>query len=269
MGAAQAQHLWWKYEKKPGGYTCIYGEVEVLETGPTIYYCGCNWWPGSPAGGYTGIQDPGGGRHNMIFSIWDTSKDLHPRTIKQDDLAKANRFGGEGEGAHTHLDYFWQVGKTYRYYAVKKQDATGANTLCTAYFYDDAARKWVNEATISSPNDGGESVKTFGGGMNSFLENWSGRDKDAPKLALYRLWVGTSPKDLASVTSGQGDGTWGVLNDSFFLAGGEAGAIDAVLARHQDKGSELLRGAKGKGPLSVKGRTLSTMVVSQLEHLDD
>ncbi len=127
--AAQAQHLIWHPAKDHKPFTCIYGEIEVLATNKTIYYCGCNWWPGSPAGGYTGIQDPGGGRHNMIFSIWDTSPTLHPRVTEADTRTVFSRFGGEGTGAHTHLDYNWRLGGTYRFsYATKTQDPKSENT---------------------------------------------------------------------------------------------------------------------------------------------
>src|SRR5258706_9275323 len=40
-----AQHLFWKPKPGPAKYTCLYGEIEVLATGPTIYYFGFNWLP--------------------------------------------------------------------------------------------------------------------------------------------------------------------------------------------------------------------------------
>ena len=253
---ASAQHLWWK--PASSGYTCLYGEVQVLATGPTIYYCGCNWWPGAPAGGYTGIQDQGTGTHNMIFSIWDTDKDLHPETVAKDSLTFANRFGGEGTGGHTHLNYDWQVGKTYRYFATKKQDATGANTLCTVFFYDEGHHRWVNEATISSPNNGNISVKTFGGGLNAFLENWSGQHREVPKAALYRLWLGKTPSDLEEVISGKGDGKWGATDTSFYLAEGDDEKLTPYLNRTQKGGSE---------PIQIHPTSLSRSLIRDLNHL--
>jgi hypothetical protein len=255
---ASAQHLWWKPDPTESGYTCLYGEVEVLATAPTIYYCGCNWWPGAPAGGYTGIQDQGNGTHNMIFSIWDTDKDLHPETVWKDPRTAATRFGGEGTGAHTHSDYNWQLGKTYRYFATKKQDASGANTLCTVFFYDEPGRRWVKEATISSPNNGNVSVKTFGGGLNAFLENWSGQNREAPKVALYRLWLGTTPKDLHEVLSGQGDGKWGATDIGFYLAEGDDLKLSQIPAGSQKGGSV---------PLQIRPTSLSKSVLRELNHL--
>src|SRR5580658_8241250 len=89
LPSANAQHLLWRYPQRPGGYTCVYGEITVLATNKTTYYCGSNWWPGNPAGGYAGIQDVsdapkfmcwpmGSNDHLMIFSIWDTAPGLKP-----------------------------------------------------------------------------------------------------------------------------------------------------------------------------------------------
>lgn len=258
VAGANAQHLWWKAKPSKNGFTCLYGEVEVLATGPTIYYCGCNWWPGAPAGGYTGIQDQGNGTHNMIFSIWDTDNDRHPTTVYQDKRTVANRFGGEGTGGHTHLNYNWQVGKTYRFFATKKQERSGLNTLCTVFFYDDDLHLWVKEATISNPNNGNVSVGTFGGGLNSFLENWSGQQRDVPKAALYRLWLGTSANDLEEVLTGQGDGKWGATGDAFYLAEG-----------HDLKLGNLLRGSQkgGSTQLTIQPIALPKSLVGEIARL--
>ncbi len=263
--AAYGQHLWWKPKPATKPFTCIYGEIEVLASNPAIYYCGCNWWPGNPAGGYTGIQDPGGARHNMIFSIWDTTADLHPRVVEADSQTVFSRFGGEGTGAHTHSDYHWELNKTYRYFAEKVQDSTKANTLTKLYFLDDTSHKWVHEATISNPNNGNISVPTFGGGLNAFLENWAGQDKTAPKLAVYRLWVGTSPKDLVNVTEGQGDGKWGVLDGSFYLAEGDDMALASLFEKY--KGNGGVTSGKHANPLTVPERHIPRGIVRALEKL--
>jgi len=263
---ANAQHLIFKPKTADKTYTCIYGEIEVLATNKTIYYCGCNWWPGNPAGGYTGIQDQGDGRHNMIFSIWDTSATLHPEITETETRTKGNRFGGEGTGAHTHLDYDWKLGGIYRYYATKEQDATGKNTLTMLYFYDEGFHKWVHEATISNPNDGHVSVKTFGGSLYAFLENWSGQERTKPKLAIYRLWVGSSPTDMENVTTARGDGNWGVLGDTFYLAEGDPSALQPIIdkARH---GGSVDKGKADRTTLTVPERRIPPSVIRALKKL--
>ena len=88
---ADAQHLWWDLEGQRDA-TCVYGEITVLATHPGIYYCGINWHPGEPAGGYCGIQHNGPKEKRTIFSIWDTTTDLHPkvtRSRRQHDCSTA------------------------------------------------------------------------------------------------------------------------------------------------------------------------------------
>jgi hypothetical protein len=92
-----AQHLWWDLEDQRDA-TCLYGNITVLATHPAIYYCGANWHPGEPAGGYCGIQHNGPQERRTIFSIWDTSAQLHPTITEADPYTVFGRFGGEGEG---------------------------------------------------------------------------------------------------------------------------------------------------------------------------
>jgi len=269
---AYPQHLWWKAPDPKGNYTCMYGEIKVIVSHPTIYFCGCNWWPGAPAGGYTGIQDngplpDGSERHCMIFSIWDTSKDLHPETVLADPKADHNRFGGEGTGAHTHLDYYWKVGEIYQFFAVKKQDSSGQNTLTSVYFMDATTHKWVHEATIDSPDGTYPSVKTFGGGLNAFLENWSGQDKQSPKLALYHLWLGTNVDNLTPVVSGSGDGQWGLINDWFYLAEGTTESVNAVIERLKKPPFSYGYGSPSTTFTLGKAPTISADTVDELKHL--
>ena len=262
---SQAQHLRWLPKPIPVNYTCIYGEIEVLYTGPGIYFCGCNWWPAAEAGGYTGIQDLGN-RHVMIFSIWDTNSELKSQAVDWAYGTEAGRFGGEGVGARTIRKYDWQVRKTYRYFVVKRQSPKEDVTLTSAFYYDDDQKQWVYSATIASPNLAGHGgIGGFGGGLNAFLENFGGQEKDQPKLALYRLWMGTSPQSLSEVTQATGDGTWGILNNSFFLAQG-----------HDDATRPIINGAQigdvqptfGKSEwLTVGERKLPLDLVKQLEQL--
>src|SRR5580700_7744501 len=95
VGKANAQHLWWNTSKL-GSATCLYGEITVLATHESIYYCGANWHPGQAAGGYCGIQHNGPRERRTIFSIWDTSPELHPKITQADPKTIFSRFGNEG-----------------------------------------------------------------------------------------------------------------------------------------------------------------------------
>ncbi|MBI3721520.1 MAG: DUF3472 domain-containing protein [Fimbriimonas ginsengisoli] len=107
--AVSAQHLWWNLEGQQAA-TCLYGEITVLATHPAVYYCGANWHPGEPAGGYCGIQHNNVSERRTIFSIWDTSPALHPSVSEADPETVHGRFGGEGEGGHTHMLWPWKAG---------------------------------------------------------------------------------------------------------------------------------------------------------------
>jgi len=93
-GRAHAQHLWWDTENQRNA-TCLYGEITVLATYPSIYYCGANWHPGEPAGGYCGIQDNSATERRTIFSIWNTTQQLHPQVAEIDPQVRNRRFGRE------------------------------------------------------------------------------------------------------------------------------------------------------------------------------
>lgn len=264
MGAVHAQALIWRPKDDQGSYRCIYGEITVLATAPKTYYCGCNWWPSCPAGGYTGIQDLGA-KHAMIFSIWDTSAEMHTVAVDQGDpRTELSRFGGEGEGGKSMLAYNWRLGQTYRYFVFKRQDEEHKCTLASTFFYDDELGRWVYEATIASPDNGDKCIKGFGGMMNAFLENFGGQDKDVPRLAAYRLWVGTTPDNLTCVTeaNGNGHGMWGVVNDSFFLASGDEATVRGLVNGGQTSSGEPVWGAAAR--LQVSDTKISREIVKAL-----
>jgi hypothetical protein len=241
---AEAQHLWWNLEGQKDA-TCLYGEITVLATNPHIYYCGANWYPGEPAGGYCGIQHNNEKERRTIFSIWDTSPELHPKVTAADLDTLFNRFGGEGTGAHTHMLWPWNVGETFQFF-VRKTPAAEPDTTDTRYYvYDRVQKKWLHSATISNPNGGKASVATIGGGLNSFLENFAGKDRSTPKLALYRLWLGRDVDTMKCLRRAKGDGTWGQLHGAYFLAEGEKSQLDAVFARSAAQYGKPTIGAKG------------------------
>ena len=264
--AVKAQHLWWNLEGQGDG-TCLYGEITVLATHTSTYYCGANWHPGEPAGGYCGIQHNDGAEKRTIFSIWDTSPELHPRVTEADAQTIAGRFGGEGEGGHTHMLLDWKLGETFRFY-VHKQPGTNADTTDAKYYiFQPSKRKWMHVATIHSPNGGHHAVSTLGGGVNSFLENFSGEDPSAPRLAVYRLWLGPDVEHMKCLTKAVGDGKWGVLHDGYFLAAGESGALEKVLEQWGSQYGKAVFATKESRPEPISDKPLPARVVETLKHL--
>jgi hypothetical protein len=265
---ASAQHLWWNLEGQNDA-TCLYGEITVLATHTTIYYCGSNWHPGEPAGGYCGIQHNGTKERRTIFSIWDTSPKLHPQVTAADAATVFGRFGGEGEGGHTHMLWPWKVGDTFQYFVHKQPGAKPDTTDCLYYVYDREAKKWRHSATIECPNGGHKSVATLGGGMNSFLENFSGRDRDVPKLCLYQLWLGTSVDKLKCLTRATGDGKWGELHNTYFLAAGDDAKLAEVFARLEPQYGKPEFGHKKAALPPLKNKPLAADLVDALNHLPE
>ncbi|MBI2901742.1 MAG: DUF3472 domain-containing protein [Planctomycetes bacterium] len=267
---AAAQHLWWETEKLDDA-TCLYGEVTVLATHHGIYYCGANWHPGEPAGGYCGIQHNGPKERRTIFSIWDTSPKLHPNVTQADPKTIFNRFGGEGEGAHTHMLWDWQAGETFQFFVQKQPGSAAGTTDARYYVYDRWSRKWRHSATITSPDGdakSGRSVRTIGGGgLGSFLENFVGKDRAVPKLALYRLWLGSKVDAMTCLTRAQGDGTWGQLHDSYFLAEGESKDLSSLFGKVEKRYGKPTFGQEGTKLAPISDRPLPAELVKQLQTL--
>ena len=128
----------------------------------------------------------------------------------------------------------WKVGDTFQFF-VHKQQGKGDTTGTRYYVYDRVQKRWIHSATISSQNGGKPSVATIGGGLNPFFENFAGKNKAIPKLALYRLWLGNSVEHMKCLTKAGGDGTWGELHDAYFLAEGDPAALNDVFAQWKKK----------------------------------
>jgi hypothetical protein len=261
---AAAQHLWWNLDGVKDA-DCLYGEIQVLATHPGIYYCGANWHPGEPAGGYCGIQHNGPNERRTILSIWDTARDLHPQVTEADSHTIFNRFGGEGTGAHTHMIWPWQTEETFRFFVKKWPGKQPDTTEACFYVHDGNRKKWLPVATITSPNGGKLSVATFAGGLNSFLENFTGKDRDEPKLALYRLWLGTSAEKLKCLTRATGDGKWGELHDAYFLAEGSDDKLTALFANLEHQYDKPTFGGQTAKLLPISDRPLPVETIKELE----
>lgn len=264
--SALAQHLWWDLAGQRDG-TCLYGEITVLATQPTTYYCGANWHPGESAGGYCGIQHNDPQERRTIFSIWDTSPELHPQVTEAGAKTIFGRFGGEGEGGHTHMLWDWKTNETFQFF-VRKQPGADTNTTDAQYFiFDPTAKHWLFVATINSPNGGHHSVETLGGGVNSFLENFSGQHREAPRLAMYRLWLGPDIDHLKCLTKAVGDGQWGVLHDNYFLAAGGSNELATVFSNLESYYGQPVYGGKGIHLDPLTDRALAVDLTTQLKAL--
>ena len=104
-------------------------------------------------------------------------------------------------------------------------------------------------------------------GLNSFLENFLGRDKSAVKLALYRLWLGRSTERMQCLTKAQGDGIWGQLHGAYFLAEGERTALGQVFESLSSKYGSPVYGGSGKTLEPIPAENIPAGVIAALKDL--
>ncbi len=106
-----------------------------------------------------------------------------------------DRFNSPTVGARVRLNFNWGLSKIYRYFIIKTEDKSQETTRASGFFFDDDQNEWIYAGTIASPNND-KSVKGFGGMMMAMLESGGKTDKATPRLALYRLWLGTNVNNL-------------------------------------------------------------------------
>ena len=129
-------HIAWSAPSNPQAITWLYTEVTVTESAINTYYMTNGFY-----GGYMGIQDRT--PKWVIFSIWDkTSTDDDPNA-SPDDLVKliakgkdvkVTRFGGEGTGGKSYLEYTWNVGQTYQLMVNVRPSAEPDKAIFTGWF---------------------------------------------------------------------------------------------------------------------------------------
>jgi hypothetical protein len=283
---ARAAGLYWGPPKEKIPITLVYGEMEVLASAPMVYYCGLDW-PGEGAGvghndrmkvsggsAYCGIQEHQNKQRNVIFTVWDTAPRL-PSVCLQADPSTVHFHSGpkDFEGGNTHTDRLcpWKEGEMFRF-ALSKLPARKGGTITTFYFYDPSSKKWLLEASIWNPPDDRGTGRFFNVGM-AFLENFGSKNHEAPKLCLYRLWVGSKPQDLGFVRKAAASDPskiehCGVLDGSFFLAQGNESAVNALLEKYRtspDGVTVAHLDARRLGP--IPDRPLSPEIIAELAAL--
>ncbi len=148
--ACRSVHLWYKAPES----VAFYNEVMVERSAPGTYFCVCGWDKG-----YFGIQELGNGEKVVIFSVWDSNQndkskveeEKRVKLLYKDEKVRIGRFGGEGTGGQSFLDYDWKIGEKYRLMVTAKPD--GERTEYGGYFYVPEEKAWkhlVSFSTISS-----------------------------------------------------------------------------------------------------------------------
>ena len=194
-------------------------EVTVEKSAPGTYFMACGF-----DGGYFGMQEQGRGKKVVIFSVWDPGAQDDPEGVKadervqlryKDDAVRVGRFGGEGTGGQSFLDYDWQVGKPYRF--LVKSEADGDRTLFSGYFFIPETGSWKHLVSFST-----RAAKPGLRGYYSFIEDFR-RDK----VSLTRERVARFGGGWVLGT----DGRWVALTRARFTGDANpATNIDAAVA---------------------------------------
>jgi hypothetical protein len=200
--ACRSVHLQYR---GPEGLTFA-NEVAVERSAPGTYFCVCGFNQG-----YYGLQELANGKKLLIFSVWDPGRQDDPKGVPEERRVKllhqgkgvrVGRFGNEGTGGQSFLDYDWKDGITYQF-AVRAK-AAGERTEYAAYFGGPVGAPWQHLVTFSTIT-GGKPL----GGYYAFVEDFRRNRVSATltrRARFGRGWVqGT-------------DGTWTELTRARFTA---------------------------------------------------
>lgn len=169
----------------------FYNEVTVDRSAPGTYFCVCGWNQG-----YFGIQELANGKKVVIFSVWDSNqndpravpKDKRVKLLHQDEKVRIRRFGGEGSGGQSFLNYDWKVGVPYQFLVTAK--VAGDRTEYAGHFRGPDDQAWKHLVTFSTIT-GGKNL----GGYYAFVEDFK-RDQVSTtkvrKAYFGNTWVKTA-----------------------------------------------------------------------------
>lgn len=184
----------------------FYNEVTPLKSADGTYFCVCGWNKG-----YYGMQELANGKKLLIFSVWDPGSQNDPKKVKDEDRVKmlhkdpavrVGRFGNEGTGGQSFLDYEWKTGETYKFLVKAKGPADG-RVEYAGWFYHPEAKEWKHLITFSTLS------KTKLGGFYSFIEDFRRNKVSATKTRTAQFgntWIQTA------------DGVWHDLTKARFTA---------------------------------------------------
>jgi hypothetical protein len=189
--------------------TAYYNEMTIEKSADGTYFMAAGF-----SKGYFGLQQLGNGKKVVLFSVWDPGKQNDKNAVDQDNRVKLlyhdddvriGRFGGEGTGGQSFLDYDWKIGTTYRFLVTAKvEDAR--RTAFAGYFYIPEKKAWKHLVTFSTLT-GGKALS----GYYSFIEDFRRNTISATQIrrATYGpAWI-KSAKDgswlLASKAKFTGD----------------------------------------------------------------
>jgi Domain of unknown function (DUF3472)/Domain of unknown function (DUF5077) len=135
----------------------FYNEMKVEKSAEGTYFMATGW-----SKGYFGIQELSKDKKLVIFSVWDPTTGDDPKKVDpakrvqllfKNDAVRTGRFGGEGTGGQSFLDYNWKVGETYRFIVTARPDGKD-RTAYSGYFYIPEKKEWMHMVTFSTLSEG-------------------------------------------------------------------------------------------------------------------
>jgi len=149
-------------------------EVIVKQSAPGSYFMACGWDKG-----YFGIQEQGPGKKVVIFSVWDSGDndktkldpELRVKVLHKGEGVSIGRFGGEGSGGQSFLDFDWKLDAPYRFQVTAKK-ADDKRTEYAGWFRTPDDQEWRHMVTFSTVTGGKAGMK----GLYSFVEDFK-RDR--------------------------------------------------------------------------------------------
>ncbi len=216
-----------------GSITWFYSEIMVP---PGTDPVGSYFMADGFAEGYFGIQVNSATERRVIFSVWsafatdDPTKipdSLRIRMVRKGPGVVAEDFGNEGSGGHSHLEYPWKAGVSYRFLLQALPD-TANQTRFSAWFFDPVAARWLLVASFLRPGS-----RTGLTRLHAFLENFLPGAGDRMRQGYYfNQWVKPAAGEwlpikamhlTADATARKGfraDYNGGTANEKCFLSNG-------------------------------------------------
>lgn len=145
--ACRSVHLQWRAPASE----VFFNEVEVKESARGTYFSVCGWNQG-----YYGIQELGNGKKLLIFSVWDSHEndpnavpeEQRVKLVRKHELTRIGRFGGEGSGGQSFLDFDWKNGEKYQFAVSSKRN--GNRMEYSGLFFHPEKKSWIEMVCFST-----------------------------------------------------------------------------------------------------------------------
>ena len=148
---------------------------------------------------------------------------------------------------HTHMVRDWRVDEPFQFFVQKTAGKRFEDDRCSLItFTTDELNRWRHSATIASPNGDEKSqrsVSTIGGGGGGLLSGKLQRQRSrATETGPLSALAWNKRRQLKVPEPGQGDGVWGQLRDTYFLAEGSEQEREATFDKLQGRLGMLVFG---------------------------